>query len=652
MIITAKPITFRSNKLSTIHFPLSIMKTLFILLLFSFSLYSQVIIKERLEIHPTIKIPLVATNIQDSNVTWIDIYYYYHLYYYPYTPWPGMGGLTQLELSTGQVDTIALNARFPGRTVWMVRSPTIGPVPLGTTAEVKNYNGAEYNYGISPPYPTTSISYQQTSPTSTDVYRSINYTNGSSGPSELHGTIYYTPVPKPTVSITGTKIKQYTISSQTTTFPIASYTYSATPSGKYAPTITWAPQQTINTQNYLNQIKPGDTLRIPVKVTATNIAGSISDTTGKLILIRPNELHHIKVFVNPDSLNYGDSAVVTVRAYRSDSTDITSTLPGNTPVSFAVDKPELAELTYTTAPLGDVLAGKVKVKSPPTNTPPLPIRSGELNGIRGTTNAQDSTSIVTVISGLMQKIAQTLLKTSSKKFTPCQNLNNFADIVEHTEDYSCNGTSTTGIHKPDNENYIVVNPCLNDTNNCVKYEVTQVGAAIWMSLCDYSSKTKIESPDDVTNLTMAKAVVKEFKDQLQQIDKVMKRFAKAEEGEEVDALIVAENYVSREAARFHEQVHVQQFREKVIPYAIDSAKTWLKNTTSCIPVPQAQNITIQDAQQKSSDASGAFFYAWKDYLKKNINSFEAQAHKKHKEFLLSLLNAIEIKFHLPITNIK
>ncbi len=344
------------------------MKTIFFLLLFSFSLSAQVIIKERLEIQPK------ATRLSQKNITalsdtttWVDIHYSYLPCDYQYIPWPGMGGLTRLELSTGQMDTIALTARFKDYSVWyFVRCPTIGPVPLGTTAEVKNYNGAEYHYGESPPFPTATITYQQTSPTTTDVYRSINYENGS-GPTELHGTIHYTAVPKPTVIITNTKIKQYTFHSASPNYT-PTFTCSATPSGKYAPTITWSPQQTFNTKDYLNKIKPGDTLRIPVTVTATNIAGTASDTTGKLILIRSKELHHIKVFANPDSIYEGDSSIVTLKAYRFDSTEITGTLPSDMKVTLT--HTGIGRLNVDSTTLGEMLAGKVKFLS--TSSPIFP----------------------------------------------------------------------------------------------------------------------------------------------------------------------------------------------------------------------------------------------------------------------------------------
>ncbi len=345
--------------------------TLFILLLFPVTLLSQVIIKERLEIQPKLKIPLQATSTADQNTLWIDIHYYYPLSSLS-IPWPSMGGLTQLELSTGQIDTISLIAKFPNKSVRIVRSPTIGPVPFGTTAEVKNYHGAEYNYGIPPPYYSVSIAYQPVIPhgqgdtITTQVQRRISYPNGSSTPYEVHGTIRYIPISKPTVSITNTKIKKYTINSTSPNYT-ATFTYSATPSGKYAPTITWTPQQTFNTQNYLNQIKPGDTLRIPVKVTATNIAGSATDTTGKLILIRHKELHHIKVFAPPDSINQSDSSLITIKAYRSDNTDITSTLPENMQVTFSLSGDPAGILTQTSTTLGEILAGKIHLRGISSN---------------------------------------------------------------------------------------------------------------------------------------------------------------------------------------------------------------------------------------------------------------------------------------------
>ncbi len=643
--------------------------TLFILLLSSFSLYSQVIIKERLEIQPKLKIPLQATSTPDQTTTWVDIYYYYHLYYYPYTPWPGMGGLTRLELSTGQVDTIALNARFPGKTVWMVRSPTIGPVPLSTTAEVKNYNGPEYNYGISPPYNTTSIQYQPVVPPTqgdlitTNVYRSINYPNGS-GPYELHGTIRYRPIPKPTVSITGTKIKQYTISSQTTTFPIASYTCSTTPAGKYAPTTTWSPQQTFNTQNYLNQIKPGDTLRTPVQVTATNIAGSASDTTGKLILIRANDLHHIKVFVTPDSINYGDSAIVSVKGYRSDSTDITSTLPGNSIINFSLDKPELAGINYTTATLDEVLAGKVKVIGQPTNAPPPPptttAKNGGLDGLKGLVGSSAANSNVTstptviLTANWLKKIAQALFKVDGEKFEPCNNPSQFSITENYVMGANCDEGGYTRLQLPDEtQNMLQLVLCLDQQRNCVKYEIADVYANIGVFICANSGKTKVDNVNQVTDKNMAIAVVKEYEKQMKDIEKVIKRYQKANEFDPAKKLTDAEksipmnNYVSLEGIALHELTHATEYKAG-IARIIDTVKTELQITNPCMPTTLAQNITQQQLKDKERDVDmtlrgkiGPF-----DTDTKLWNANEIIAHEKEKKYLENLVKAIKTKFNL------
>ncbi len=310
------------------------MKTLFILLLSSFSLYSQVIIKERLEIQPKLKIPLQATSTPDQNTTWIDIYYDYPNSGWNY--WPMYWGLTRLEVN-GVVDTISLHARFNGYSTIRWKSPTIGPVSAGTTGEIKHYDGPEYNYGYpQPTYHIAAMTYIQKNPPIGNDIASYEVWGNYAGSYKLHGTLRYMPVPKPTVFISNIKHRKHHFSNSIPTiFPVFTFTCLTTPTGKYAPTITWAPQQTFDMKNYLNKVKPGDTLRIPVKVTATNIAGSASDT-GSLTLTRYNDIHHITVFATPDSINQSDSSIITLKAYRWDNIDVTSTLPGNMRVSFSL----------------------------------------------------------------------------------------------------------------------------------------------------------------------------------------------------------------------------------------------------------------------------------------------------------------------------
>ncbi|MGH2567076.1 MAG: hypothetical protein ACRDGA_01970 [Bacteroidota bacterium] len=103
-------------------------------------------------------------------------------------------------------------------------------------------------------------------------------------------------------------------------------------SGKFEPTISWEPSQTINTANYFDSIQ--DSLVLTVKAIARNIADMV-DVDSVHIILKKNVLDHILVTATPDSIEPTQASVIKVIAKDNNNNDLT--LPGDTPVQFTLD---------------------------------------------------------------------------------------------------------------------------------------------------------------------------------------------------------------------------------------------------------------------------------------------------------------------------
>ncbi|MGH2568836.1 MAG: hypothetical protein ACRDGA_10895, partial [Bacteroidota bacterium] len=127
-------------------------------------------------------------------------------------------------------------------------------------------------------------------------------------------------------------------------------------SGKFEPTISWEPSQTINTADYFEQIE--DSLVITVKARARNVA-EMEAVDSVRITLKKNVLDHFLVTIVPDTIAQTDTATIFVQAKDAQDRDIE--LAGTTEIGFAIEEgSQLGQLTATSVSYGEAQSGNVR----------------------------------------------------------------------------------------------------------------------------------------------------------------------------------------------------------------------------------------------------------------------------------------------------